>query len=105
MRDAGFRGHVGESAVAVVLEEMRSGFVPFGEAFVSGAVDEEDVEPAIVVVIVEGDPAAGSLEEIFIFVLASEDGLRVEARFFSDGADAQSQVVPGLRRGYLTRQR
>jgi len=58
---------------------MRSGFLSFGEAFESGAVDEEDVEPAIVVVIIEGDPAAGSLEEIFIFVLASEDGLRVEA--------------------------
>ena len=78
--EAGFDGDVGEGAVAVVFEEMagRRSW-PFGEAFEAGAVDEEDVEPVVVVVVVEGDSAAGGFEEVFVLVLASVDGAGVEA--------------------------
>src|SRR6476646_10335854 len=48
------------------------------------AVNEEYIEPAVVVVIVKSDPAPGRFEKIFVFVLAAEDGFRVESGFSRD---------------------
>ncbi len=77
MKEAGFGGNVGECTVAIVLEEMIGGPLAGGEAFEASAVDQENVEPAVVVVIVESDPAAGGFEEVFVLVLAAENGFGV----------------------------
>ena len=63
---------------------MAGGRLAFREAFEARAVDEEDVNPVVVVVVVEGDSAAGGFEKIFILVLASVDGAGVEAGLFGD---------------------
>ena len=63
-----FSRHVGESAVAIVAEKMRCGFAASGKALEAPAVHDENVEPAVVVVIVECDAAAGSFEQIFLFL-------------------------------------
>src|SRR6202035_5461209 len=46
-------GHVGKCAVAIVLEQVRCGFVPSGKTFQSPAVHQKNVEPTVVVIIVE----------------------------------------------------
>jgi len=70
---------------------MGYGFLAFGEALQTCAVDEEDVEPVVVIVVVEGDSAAGGFEEILVLELASVDGLGVEAGLagYIDEADAE----------------
>src|SRR5229473_3114309 len=61
MKQAGFGSDVSESTVAVVLEKVRSGFLASGKTFEAPAVDEENVQPAVVIVIVESGAAAGGL--------------------------------------------
>ena len=97
--EPGLQGDVGEGAVAIVLEQVRVRLLAFGEAFQPPAVHQEDVEPAVVVVVVEGDAAAGGLEQILVLVLAAEDGLGVEAGFASDVGEGDANVGLGLRRG------
>jgi len=95
MGEAGFGGDIGEGAVAIIFEEMRGGLLAGGETFEAGSIDEKNVEPAVVVVIVEGDAAACGLEEIFIFVLAAEDGFGVEAGFAGDVEEGDAEVGCG----------
>ena len=78
------RGDVSERAVAIVFEKVGHRFLPLGETFEPPAVDKKNVEPAIVVVVIECDAAAGGFEEIFVFVLAAIDGFCVETGFFGD---------------------
>ena len=62
---------------------MRGAAPSLGETFQARAIDQKNVEPAVVIVIVESDAAAGGFEQIFVFVLASEDGLHVQVGFTS----------------------
>src|SRR5205823_6152663 len=64
MYQTGFGGDVGEGAVTIVLEKMRKGFLSGGKAFETPAVHEKNIQPAVVVVIVESDSAASGFEEI-----------------------------------------
>ena len=95
--DSGFRGDVDKSSVAIILEKMRSGLLPCGKTFQARAVHEKNVEPAVVVVIVEGDAAAGRFEQIFVFVFAAEERFDVEAGFFRDVDEADAEVRPAWR--------
>ena len=88
----GFHGDVGEGAVAIVLEQVRVRFFAFGEAFQPPAVHQKDVEPAVVVVVVEGDAAAGGLEQVLVLVLAAEDGLGVETSFAGDVGEGDADI-------------
>ena len=105
MDEAGFYGDVGEGAVAIVFVEMGAGFLASGKAFEAGAVDEEDVEPAVVVVVVKSYAAAGGFEEVFVFVFTAEDGFGVEAGFFGDVYEvyAERRSCYGWSRGRRTR--
>src|SRR5436309_2949763 len=95
MKQAGFGGDVGEGAVAIVLEKMIGGFLAGGKTFQAVAVDKKNIQPAVVVVIVEGDAAAGGFEKIFIFVLAAENGFGVEAGFARDVEEGNAKIVVG----------
>ena len=66
------QGDVGESPVAIVLEEVIERLLAGWKAFESSSVDEEDVEPAIVVIVVKGDAAACGFEQVFVLVFAAE---------------------------------
>src|SRR5205814_456719 len=103
MKQAGFGGDVGESAVAIVFEKMIGGFLAGGKTFEAPAVDEKNVQPAVVVIIVEGDAAAGGFEKIFIFVLAAENGFGVEAGFARDVEEGNAKIVRGSNGGGLRR--
>ena len=79
MGEAGGNRDVGEGAVAVVFEQAVDGFGALGEAFKAGSVDEEDVDPVVVVEVVKGDAAAGGFEQETVFVFAAVDGFGVQA--------------------------
>ena len=70
-RQAGLRGHVGERAVAIVLVQAvgRAG----GRAFEARAAEDEDIQPAVVVVVEEGDAAADGFEDVGLGVGAAVD--------------------------------
>ena len=82
VHEARLRRHVLERSVAPVAIEMARRLLPFREAFERRAVDDEDVEPVVAVVIEDGDAAAGGLEEIAIGLLTAEYGLCGQSRGF-----------------------
>ena len=67
LADAGFGGDVGEGAVVIVVEER--GVRGEGLSIQRGlgaAVHEVDIEPAVVVVIEQGDAGADAFEDVFL---------------------------------------
>ena len=73
--EAGAFGHVCEGAVAIVFEEAAVRLLAGREAFQAPAVDEEEVLPAVVVIVVKGEAAAGGFKEVLVGQLAAVDGL------------------------------
>src|ERR1700752_5275589 len=71
---------------------MRDRFIACGKPFGAKAIYDKNVEPAVIVVIVKGDSTAGSLEQVLIFVLSTEDGFYVQAGFASDIQKTHIQV-------------
>ena len=66
-------------------------FLTSGKAFEACAIDEENVEPAVVVVIIESDTTTSGLQKEFILVLAAEKSLGMEARFTSNVHKSNSE--------------
>ncbi len=93
MDQTGFCGDVGEGAVAIIFEKMRNWFLALGKSFEAPAVHQENIQPVVVVVIVESDAAAGCFEQIFVFVFAAEDSFGVEAGFAGDVDEADADIV------------
>ena len=95
--EAGTFGDIGEGAVAIIFEEAAMRLFALRETLEAPAVDEEEIEPAVVVVVVEGQAAAGGFEKIFIFADAAENGFDVEAGAFDDidEADAERRAFDG----------
>src|ERR1700722_12041386 len=88
---AGACRYIGKGAIAIVLEKMTARFLPGGKAFESPAVDEEEIEPAIGVVVVEGESAAGGFEQIFVGLLAAVDSLGGKACLLHNVSEADAQ--------------
>lgn len=84
---------------------MRSGLLAGGKTFEAPAVDEENIQPAVMVVIIESNATACGFKEIFIFVLAAEDGLGVESGFARDVQEGNAKIAGGSRSGNLRRRR
>src|SRR4029077_9899939 len=61
MNEARLSGDVGESTVAIIFVQAIGGLLAGRKAFQTRAIHQENIEPAIVVVIVEGDAATGGL--------------------------------------------
>src|SRR5579863_6443361 len=78
--DAGFLGDLSDCAITVVLVEMGGGLFSGRPVFVDAvAVGEIDVEPAVVVVVEEGDAAAFGFDDDALVFHAAPDVGRVEA--------------------------
>src|SRR5258708_9689492 len=93
MEETSFGGDVGKGAVAVVFEKVIGRLLADGKTFQTRAVDEENVHPAIIVVIVEGDSTTGGFEKIFVLVLAPEDSFGVQAGLTPDIEEAYTEIV------------
>ena len=73
-RQSGSFGDVGERAVAIVLVQMRSGRLSGRPRFAeTRSVREINIEPAVVIVIEEGDAAAFGLDDVALVIGASPD--------------------------------
>jgi hypothetical protein len=78
MRQSCLRGDVGEGAVAVVVKQVTGRFAGARAGIERVGVHQEDVEPAVVVVIEEGRAAAHLLEQELLVFGAAGDVFRVE---------------------------
>src|SRR5262249_25450671 len=89
--DSGLRGDIRKRSVAIVFEKMRGRRLPRRKTFEARAVHQKNIEPAIVVVVVESDAAARRFEQIFVFMFAAKDRFDVEASLlrYVDEADAE----------------
>src|SRR5207302_1754499 len=93
VREACLCCYVGESAIPIVAEEMRGRLGPSRKAFKPRTIYEKNVQPAVIVVVVEGHAASRGLQQIFVLVLAAEDSLRVQARLASDIQEGYAEIV------------
>src|SRR3954454_14991173 len=76
----GFYRDIGKRAIPVVFVKAADGLRSFGvRCLESCAVHEEDVQPAIIVIIEKRDAAAGCLQQISIARLRAKNRLGVEA--------------------------
>ncbi len=72
-------GDIGESSVVVVMEEVACGIAFRCGGVERGAINEEDVLPAVAVVVENGNAGAGGLEDIALSFLASVDVMDEDA--------------------------
>src|ERR1019366_4066155 len=61
------------------------------EAFQAPAVHQEDIQPTIVVVIIETQATAGSFQKIFVLSLAAIDGFHGQAGFFDNIYETEAE--------------
>src|SRR5260370_31402853 len=88
---------------------MRIRFLPSRKTFEAPAVDEENIQPAVAVVIVESDTATGGFEKVFVFVFAAEDGFCVQAGLTRNVEEGNTKIAGRsisslLRRGAQTKE-
>src|SRR5260370_31019511 len=74
MRQAGFLGDVLEGAVGFLVIKGDHRVTAGAHAFDGGTVDEDDVEPAIVIAIEESSAAAGGIDHLVRFGSSNVDG-------------------------------
>jgi len=68
---------ISEGAITVIFEEVTRGLLALGKAFQTPAVYQENVEPAIVVVVIERYSTACRLQQVFVFLYSAENCLRI----------------------------
>ena len=79
---SGFVGYVGEGSVAVVLVQMRPGGLPGRPVFAEArSIGQINIEPAVVVVIEERDPAALGFDDVALVIDRAPDIGNVESGF------------------------
>ncbi len=78
VRQPGLRRDVGERAVAVVVKEVARGPVGADGRIEAGGVHQEDVEPAVAIVVEERGAAAHLLEQELLVGRAARDVLRLQ---------------------------
>ncbi len=83
VREAGLFCDIGERAVAIVVVEM-AGRRFSGGSIEACAVDDEDVRPAVVVVVEDGDARSRGFNDVFLGVHAAENHGVGETCFFGD---------------------
>ena len=71
---ARFRRDIGEGPVVVVAIQAVRGFFAPGKTSDPRSVDEEDIGPAVAVVVEQGHAASGRLQDEFLCGFASDDG-------------------------------
>jgi hypothetical protein len=98
---AGFGSDIGEGAVAIVFEEVRDWFLAFGKALETSAVDEEDVDPVILIEVEESYSAACGFEEVTVLVFAAKDSFGIETGLTSDVNEGDAERSSG-NRGWRT---
>src|SRR4051812_15814704 len=76
-RETCLHGDISKGAIAIIFEEVTRGLLPLGKAFETPAVYQENIEPAIVVVVIERYATAFRLQQVFVFLYSAENCLRI----------------------------
>ena len=71
---------------------MGCGFASRGKAFKARAIHDKDIEPAVIVVIVEGDAASRGFEQILVLVFTAKDGFDVQPGGARDIEEADAEI-------------
>src|SRR5579862_2085805 len=82
MGQASFFGYVGEGSVAIVPKKFVAGRRPL--QFEARAVDQEDIKPAVVVVIDEGHAGPRGLEDVFFRLISSAHVVEIKMSIACD---------------------
>ena len=82
--EARLRRDIGERAVVIVVVQMIRRSVLGGTLVERGAIHNENVGPAVVVVIKNCDPGTGSLDNVLLRIHAAEDIGHRETSFFGN---------------------
>src|SRR5579875_1548993 len=69
------------------------------------SIDQEKINPSIIVVIVEGEAATGGLQQIFVMAYAAIDCHCIQAGFLYDVVELHTQRSPRNRRFRARRRR
>lgn len=77
--DCGASSDIGKSSVVVVMEEVTCGIAFRCGGVERGAINEEDVLPAVAVVVEDGNAGAGGLEDVALGFGASVDVMNEDA--------------------------
>src|SRR5438477_12076310 len=75
---------------------MTSWLLPFWKALQSPAVYKEDIEPPIVVIVIESHATACSLKQVFVFLDTAEDGLRIQSGSSRDIDTTDAKRIGGF---------
>jgi len=75
----------------IIFEKMRMRFLTFWKTFQAPAVNQKNVQPAVVIVIVESDSAAGGLKQKLIFCVPRRRWFCVEAGFFGNVQEVDAE--------------
>ena len=92
MDQTGLHCDVAKRTVAIVFEQMRVRLLAFWKTFQPPSVHQKNIQPAVVVIVIESDAATCSLKQIFILVFATEDGFRVQTGLFADVREVDAQL-------------
>lgn len=74
--------YIGKRTVPIILEEMTVRLLPSRKAIQPPAIDKEEVDPSIVVIVVKRQSAACRLEQVLVLEFTAIDSLYVQAGFF-----------------------
>ena len=83
-RQIGLFSNIGKRSVLVVAVEMIGRLLALRKSLKRGSVDEENVEPAVVVVIEQGDAAPRGLDDVFLLGLSARHVPRSQTCFGRD---------------------
>src|SRR5580704_5003396 len=93
-RQTRLRGYIAEGSIVVVAVKVVGWAFAIGGTFERGSIHEEDVGPSVVVVIEDGDPGPGSLDNVFFRGEAAENVGESQAGLFG----YIDEINRGLRR-------
>src|SRR5712671_5953520 len=74
---------------------MRRRSLPGGETLEARAIHQENIQPAIIIVIVECNAAAGRLQQILVLMLAAENRFDIKPGFASHIDEIDAQAIRG----------
>jgi hypothetical protein len=73
VREAGFGGDIGERAVVIVVIEVARRCFASGQPFQSRAIHNENIRPAIIVVVKDGNAGSRRFNDVFLCIFAAEN--------------------------------
>ena len=92
-RETCARRHVFEGAIALVAIQVIRRLLSLRKTFEHRAVDEEDVEPSVFVIVEHGRAAAGGFEQVLVGLFSTVDSCRDQARLAGDVGEREAERV------------